>query len=138
MQKLDIQENLINFRKKLHDQSLSIFHEEQREQIVKAMFVLAYENSVAFFDQQMHENMPDFIVALFTMYPNLLTTYSDVNDLAVDEDGEVSIYDHIAYAFYELMTNELIETGADIGVFERRESSVDLTPWYNCSSELGQ
>lgn len=32
-------------------------------------------------------------------------------------------------------TNELIETGADIGVFKRRENSIDLTPWYNCNSE---
>ncbi len=77
MNKLDIQENLTNFKMKLYGKSLSIFQEE----------------------------------------------------------GETSIYDHIAYVFYELMANELIETGADIGVFERRENSIDLTPWYNCNSE---
>ena len=134
MNKLDIQENLTNFKKKLYGKSLSIFQEEERDNIVKAILFLAYNNSIEFFDEQMEENTPDFIAVLINTYPNLITTYGDVNGVPVDEDGETSIYDHISYVFYELMANELIETGADIGVFERRENSIDLTPWYNCNS----
>lgn len=135
MNKLDIQENLTNFKKKLYGKSLSIFQEEERDNIVKAILFLAYNNSIEFFDEQMEENTTDFIAVLITMYPNLITTYGDVNGIPADEDGETSIYDHISYVFYELMANELIETGADIGVFERRENSIDLTPWYNCNSK---
>lgn len=135
MNKLDIHKNLTSFKKKLYGQSLSIFQEEERDNIVKAIFFLAYNNSIEFFDEQMEENTPDFIAVLVTMYPNLMTTYGDVNSIPVDEDEETSIYDHISYSFYELMTMELIETGADIGVFEMRENSIDLTPWYNCNSE---
>jgi hypothetical protein len=130
MNKLDVQENLTDFKKKLYAESLTIFEEEERNNIVKAMLFLAHKSTIEFFDEQMSNNMPDFIAVLVTMYPNLITTYGDVNSIPVDEDEETSIYDHILYSFYELMTNELIETGADIGVFERRENSIDLTPWY--------
>jgi hypothetical protein len=130
MNKLDVQENLTDFKKKLYAESLTIFEEEERNNIVKAMLFLAHKSTIEFFDEQMSNNMPDFIAVLVTMYPNLITTYGDVNSIPVDEDEETSIYDHILYSFYELMANELIETGADIGVFERRENSIDLTPWY--------
>jgi hypothetical protein len=130
MNKLDVQENLTDFKKKLYAESLTIFEEEERNNIVKAMLFLAHKSTIEFFDEQMRNNMPDFIAVLVTMYPNLITTYGDVNSIPVDEDEETSIYDHILYSFYELMANELIETGADIGVFERRENSIDLTPWY--------
>lgn len=131
-------DTLIEFQNTLATQIKGIYNESTQDNIVKEMLTLVYNSSVKFFDIQMHRNMPAFIGTLITMYPSIMTSCRNVDEIPIDEIAETSVYDHLHYSFYELLVNNFITLGVEMGVFSKVNDTINLTPYSSNSSSESQ
>ncbi len=131
-QRLNIEKDLISFKRSLHDRVLIIFEEKDQKTLVKMMFTLVQSSAVKFFDAQMYENLPKFISVLIALNPEIIMTSKKINLIPVDEDEdgdkETTIYDQVCDFFVEALCDDSIKLGIGIGVFKENDGNVDLTP----------
>lgn len=116
------------FRESLTNRLDKIYKDQSIQDFPKEMFTTVYKESILFFDKQMHNDSPQFVALLLSAHPELLTTYMDREEIPMEDECHISMYDHLCVLFFNMLINDAMMQGVEAGVYTLEEGSINLTP----------
>jgi len=118
-----MEEKVIRFKGELRNHMENVFKDKDTN-VVPMMFAVIDKLNSQLFEGAFFNDVGGFISVLFDMHPEILFSPKIMDD----EGEETNMYGLLEESFFEILVDDCIKLGIEMGVFKEGENTIDLTP----------